>query len=68
MPGRRQGGVHHRDHRPLAVRAGDMDGTECTFRVPELGDQGAHVVEAELDAELFEPEQPVDRMGGVRIQ
>ena len=68
MPGRRQGGVDHCDHRPLAVRAGDMDGAECTLRMPELGDQGAHVVEAELDSELLEPEQPVDRMGRVRIQ
>ena len=68
MAGRRQGGVDHRDHRPLAVGAGDMDGTERTLRMPELGDQGADVVEAELDAELLEPEQPVDRMGRVRIQ
>ena len=68
MPGRRQGGIDHRDHRPLAVRTGDMDGTECTLRMPELGDQCAHVVEAELDSELLEPEQPVDRMDRVRIQ
>jgi hypothetical protein len=34
----------------------------------ERGNEGPHVVEPELDAELLEPEQPVERGTAVRIQ
>jgi hypothetical protein len=34
----------------------------------QLGDEGLHVVEPELDAELFELDQPVDGIEGLRIQ
>jgi hypothetical protein len=36
--------------------------------MPQLGDEGVHVAEPELDAELFEPEQPADGIGGIRTQ
>ena len=68
MSGRGQCGVDHRDHRPLAIGTGDVDRPERPFGVAQLGDEGLHVVEPELDAELFEPEQPVDGIEGLRIQ
>ena len=36
--------------------------------MPELGDERPDVVEAELDAELLEPEQPVEWKELVRRQ
>ena len=45
-----------------------MYGPKGPLGMPELGDEGLHVVEPELDAELFEPEQPVDGIEGLRIQ
>jgi hypothetical protein len=41
---------------------------ERLLGMSELGDQGLHVLEPELDAELFEPEQPVDGIDGIRSQ
>jgi hypothetical protein len=61
-------GIDHRHYRPLAVGARDVNGTERTLGMAERGDEGPHVVEPELDAELLEPEQPVERGSAVRIQ
>ncbi len=53
---------HHRD-RPLAVRAGDDDRSECALGMSQLGAQCRDVLEPELHAEPFEAVKKVD---GVR--
>ena len=58
VPGGAQRGVDHRRHRALAVGAGDVDRAERALGMAEPRDDGGDVVEAELDAELFEREQP----------
>jgi len=58
MPCGAQRGVDHRRHRALAVGAGDVDRAERAFGMAERRDDGGDVLEAELDAELLEREQP----------
>jgi hypothetical protein len=66
---RAKGGIHHRRDRSLAVGPGDVHRSERAFRTAERVEDGRDVVEAELDAELLQPEQPGERVGqrgGVR--
>ena len=54
-------GVDHRRHRALAVGARDVHRAERSLGMAERGDQRPDVLEPELDPELFEPEQVVER-------
>ena len=54
--------VDHRGDRAFAVGAGDVHGAERALGMVESGDDGGDVVEAELDPELFEREQPGQRI------
>ena len=60
MAGGAQHGVEHCRDGPFAVRAGDMDGLEGTFRMIEGLAQHSHAVETELHPEPFEGEQEID--------
>ena len=60
--------IHHRDHRTLAVGSGHVHCLEGPFGMSKLGDECVDVVQAELDAELFEPEEPVEWKEPFRIQ
>ena len=55
-----QGALHHGRDRPLAVGARDVDGSEGPLGMAQRLQERADVVEAELDAELFEREEPFD--------
>ena len=68
MPGGDERGIDGRHHGSLAVGPGYVHGPERPLGMPERGDQRLDVVEAELDAELFEPEQPVDGIERLRTQ
>ena len=56
-----QAALDHRRHRALSVRAADVNRSIRALRVAERRQNGADVVEPELDAELFECEQPFER-------
>ena len=62
-PAARKRGVDHRRDRALAVGAGDVDGSERPLGMAERVDDRGDVLEAELDAELFEAEELVERVG-----
>ena len=63
MAGRAQRRVDHRGDRSFAVGAGDVDGVERALgMIRARATDGADVVEAELDAELLEAEEPGERI------
>ena len=56
-----QPALDHRRHRALAVGAADVNRSIGALGVAERRENGADVVEPELDAELFEREEPFER-------
>src|SRR5262245_33344902 len=60
MAGGAQAGVDHRRDRAFAVGAGDVYGAERALGMAETRQDRADVVEAELDAELFEAEEVIE--------
>src|SRR6516164_4337195 len=68
MPGGSEPRVHHRRHRPLAVGSGDVDRTKGALRIAQPRHDSSDVVQAELDPELFKPEQIGERIHRVLIQ
>ena len=59
---RAQRAVGHRRHRSFAVRTGDENAFEVCLRVAERRCQRRDVCEAELDAELLEAQQVLQRI------
>ena len=60
---RAKGGIHRRRDRSFAVGPRDVHRAERAFRMPERVENGPDAVEAELDAELLEAEQPGEGVG-----
>ena len=56
-----QAALDHRRHRAFAVGAGDVNRFPGALRMAERREDDADVVEPELDAELFEREEPFER-------
>ena len=54
--------VDHRGHGSLAVCTGDVNRSKSVLGIAETREQRANVVEAELDAELFEAEKVGERI------
>jgi len=48
-PASAQARFNHRGNRPLAVGPGDVNVPACPVRIPQLGEQGANPVQAQLD-------------------
>src|SRR5215831_9439405 len=68
MPCGSQPRLHHRRHRALAVGSGNVYRAKRALRMAEPRHDGADVVQAELDPELFEPEHVSKRIHQKTIQ
>ena len=60
---RAQRGLHHRGHRAFAAGPRDVHGAKGALGTSQPVEQCRDVLQPELDAELLEAEQPLDRIG-----